>query len=134
MPKRRPMDTLRRLGRRIRARRLKLTRTKVLVAKMAEISTQQLTLYEEGQGHPPAITLLRIAHALGTSTSTLLGEDAWAGSDDLDGILKLYTDPAIGAVTRHMQDMTKDDRQSLQVVAAAFAQRHKAPDRVEVMT
>lgn len=135
MPRRRPMDLLRRLGRRIRARRLKLARTKVRIAKHAEISVQQLDVYERGFGHPPAVTLHRIAMALSTTTSHLLGEDTDAFHvEQFDEIAKLYTDPAIGQVTRYMQDMDKADQQSLKVIAAAFAERKKAPvERAEVM-
>jgi transcriptional regulator with XRE-family HTH domain len=68
------MDFLRRLGRRIRARRLHLGRTRKIVAEAAEISVTQLVLYESGQGHPPAFTLHRIARTLGTTSSGLLGD------------------------------------------------------------
>jgi hypothetical protein len=49
MPKHRPMEALRRLGARMRSRRLHLGRTREMVAKSAEISVTQLVLYESGQ-------------------------------------------------------------------------------------
>ena len=134
MPKRRPMEFLRRLGRRIRARRLHLNRACELVANSAEISRTQLSMYESGQGHPPAATLHRIARALGTSSSALLGEDIGDETrEQFDVLVRIYADPMIGAVTRYMQDMTVDERKSVQLVAAAFAGRPKPPEKVEVM-
>src|SRR5215467_2854308 len=128
MPKRRPMDFLRRLGRRIRARRLHLGYTRKFVAEGAEISVTQLVLYESGQCHPPAATLHRIARTLETSTSALLGEMPVDNGEQIDELVQLYTHPVVGAVVRHMQSMSKDDCKSLQIMAAAFANRgNRAP-------
>jgi transcriptional regulator with XRE-family HTH domain len=136
MPKRRPMAFLRRLGARIRARRLYVNRTRALIAQGAEISVTQLVLYETGQGHPPAATLHRIATVLGTSSSALLGEDDFSEQtrQQFDVLVKIYADPMIGAVTRYMQDMTVDERKSVQLVAAALAGRPRPVQKVEVMT
>jgi transcriptional regulator with XRE-family HTH domain len=134
MPRRRPMQFLRKLGTRIRARRLHVGRTRNVVANQAEISVTQLVLYENGQGHPPAATLHRIALSLGTSSSSLMGEDIGdATREQFDILVKIYADPMIGAVTRYMQDMTVDERKSVQTIAAAFAKRARPPDKVEVM-
>lgn len=130
------MQFLRKLGNRIRARRLHLNRTRNLVANGAEISVTQLALYESGQGHPPAATLHRIAVILGTSSSALLGEDDFSEETkhQFDILVRIYADPMIGAVTRYMQDMTVDERKSVQTVAAAFAARKRPVEKVEVMT
>jgi transcriptional regulator with XRE-family HTH domain len=134
MPKRRPRDFLNRLGRRIRARRLHLGRTGLLVAKGAEISTSQYWLYENGQGHPPAATLHRIAHVLGTTTSALLGETmAESSNEQFDVLIRLYADPFIGQVTRYMQDMTVDERQTVQTIAGAILSRKRPVETVKVM-
>lgn len=133
MPKRRPMAFLRKLGTRIRARRLHIGRTRVLVAQSAEISVTQLVLYENGQGHPPAATLHRIAIVLGTSSSALLGEDIGDETrEQFDVLVRIYADPMIGAVTRYMQDMSVEQRKSVQLVAAALASRPPV-QKVEVM-
>jgi transcriptional regulator with XRE-family HTH domain len=136
MPKRRPMAFLRKLGTRMRARRLHVGRTRAIVAGQAEISVTQLSLYESGEGHPPAATLHRIAVALGTSSSALLGEDNLSDEtrQQFDILVRIYADPMIGAVTRYMQDMTVEERKSVQTIAAAFAKRVRAPEMVEVMT
>jgi transcriptional regulator with XRE-family HTH domain len=126
MPKRRPMDFLRRLGRRMRARRLHLGRARKFVAEAAEISVTQLSLYEAGQGHPPAATLHRIALTLGTTTSALLGETMAENAEQVDEMMQIYTHPVVGAVIRHLQDMAKDDQKTLQIIAAAFAHRANA--------
>jgi transcriptional regulator with XRE-family HTH domain len=106
------------------------------VAGQAEISVTQLSLYESGEGHPPAATLHRIAVALGTSSSALLGEDNLSDEtrQQFDILVRIYADPMIGAVTRYMQDMTVEERKSVQTIAAAFAKRVRVPEKVEVMT
>jgi len=137
MPKRRPMELLRKLGRRMKARRIHIGRTQPQVAAAAEISKVQYGLYERGEGHPPAATLHRIALALNTTTSALLGEreDGFDGrGEQFDLLSKLYTHPTIGTVTRAMQDMSKEDRARLQLIAVAFAERHRNPSRAKVMT
>lgn len=129
------MDFLRRLGARMRARRLVLGRERKIVATGAEISVAQLAMYESGQGHPPAATLFRIARALGISSSALLGETRYEDEEreQVDSMMQSYADPVIGAVLRYMQDMTPSDRKSVQLVAASFAGRVRAPEQVEVM-
>jgi len=128
------MDALRRLGSRIRARRLHLNRPCGIVAKGAEISINQLALYETGQGHPPAFTLHRIAVMLGTTSSALLGEVGMKHDEEaVDSMMKILSHPIVGTVVRYMQDMRPEDRHSLQVIAQAFASRTKPLDRVEVM-
>lgn len=129
------MAFLRKLGTRMRARRLHLNRTREVVATGAEISVTQLSLYEQGQGHPPAATLHRIAQMLGTSSSALLGEDDFSEDtrQQFDILVRIYADPMIGAVTRYMQDMTVEERKSVQLVAAALAGRLRPVEKVEVM-
>jgi transcriptional regulator with XRE-family HTH domain len=132
--RRRPVEYLRQMGRRIRTRRLHLGRTIVATAKAAEISAGQFKLYETGQGHPPAATLHRIAMALGTTSSKLLGEkehDFPVSDQVIDDMMKLYGHPTIGAVTRYMQDMSKQDRLTLQVIARALANRRKPVETAE---
>jgi transcriptional regulator with XRE-family HTH domain len=135
MPKRRPMDFLRKIGNRIRSRRLHRGLTQRHVAKQAEIATATYALYENGQGHPPAATLHRIAMALGTNTSKLLGEhERHEGNQLFDDLAKLYNHPTIGEVTRSMQDMSPQDRQTLQVIAKALAARQlRRPEKAPVM-
>lgn len=129
------MEFLRRLGARMRARRLKLGRTRLIVARGAEISVTQLVAYESGQGHPPAATLHRLALVLGTSSSTLLGETDMRddSAEHYDSLVKLYADPAVGAVVRHMQDMAPEDKKALQSIAAAIKNRARTVETVEVM-
>jgi hypothetical protein len=91
----------------------------------AEISVTQLSLYESGQGHPPAATLHRIAMTLGTSTSALLGETMAENVEQVEEMMQIFAHPQIGAVLRYMQEMAPEDRKSLQIVASAFAGRHK---------
>ena len=135
MPKRRPLPFLKRLGARMRARRLEVNRSTETVARMVEISTQQLWNYESGTGHPPAATLHRIAMALGTSSSDLLGEtipDTMAGQ--FDALARLYNDPMIGAVTREMQEMTVVQRRMVQALTATVrAAMPKPAQTAEVM-
>jgi transcriptional regulator with XRE-family HTH domain len=134
MPRRRPMDFLKRLGRRLRARRLVLNRTRGLVARGAEISTAQLSMYESGLGHPPAATLHRLAVVLGTTSSALLGETmADLANETFDTMARLYNDPFIGSVTRTMQEMTVAERKSLAVIATAMKNMPKPAERVEPM-
>jgi transcriptional regulator with XRE-family HTH domain len=114
------------------ASRLHLGRTREIVAKSVEISVTQLVLYESGQGHPPALTLHQIARTLGTSTSALLGETMAENPEQVDEMMTIFSHPQIGAVLRYMQDMTKEERKTLQVIASAFANRAKPAETVEV--
>jgi transcriptional regulator with XRE-family HTH domain len=125
MPKFRAMEDLRRLGARIRARRLHLGQTRETVAVGAGISIQQLAIYERGEGHAPVLTLNRIARTLETSTSALLGETMVDNAEQIDELLKIHTHPVVGSVIRSMRAMTREDRKSLQIVASAFAHRSK---------
>ena len=133
MPRKRPMAILRRLGIRIRTRRKAIGRTMEEVAKTAGISSQQLNMYETGQGHPPVGTWMRIADALGTTAGTLLGEREKGDTYEVDLLMKLYNDRYIGGVTRYMQDMSLADRKLVHVLIAAMANRPKAPERAEIM-
>jgi transcriptional regulator with XRE-family HTH domain len=125
MPKQRPMKALKGLGQQIRARRLHLGRTREAVAKAADISVTMLVQYESGQGHPPAFTLHRLALALDTSTSTLLGETIDENAEQVDEMMQIYAHPLVGAVVGYMRDMSKQDRQSLKIIASAFATRQR---------
>jgi transcriptional regulator with XRE-family HTH domain len=131
MPKRRPMESLRRLGRRIRSRRVHLGLARDVVARGADISVSQLVVYESGQGHPPAFTLHRIAVVLGTSTSALLGETAVDDAARIDEMMQIYAHPIVGAVVRDLCGMSKQDRQSLKIIAGAFAARHRNGSSVD---
>ena len=123
------------MGNRMRSRRLQLKRQRGIVAQNAEISVPQLARYEAGEGHPPAATLHRIALALGTSSSALMGETRYEDDEreQVETMMASIADPVFGAVLAHMQNMTDDDRQSLQAVARTFANRPKAPETAEVM-
>jgi transcriptional regulator with XRE-family HTH domain len=125
MPKHRPMKALKGLGQQIRARRLHLGHSRETVAKAAGISTTQLVQYESGQGHPPAFTLHRIAFALGTSTSELLTETTTDKGEQVQEMMQIYAHPLVGAVVGYMRDMSKQDRQSLKIIASAFATRQR---------
>ena len=136
MPRKRPMAILRRLGIRIRTRRKAIGRTMEEVAKTAGISSQQLNMYETGQGHPPVGTWMRIADALGTTAGTLLGEREKGDTYEVDLLMKLYNDRYIGGVTRYMQDMSLADRKLVHVLSSAMANRPKdqqPPERADVM-
>lgn len=129
MPRHRPMEGLRQLGRRIKARRLHRGMTQVDLARAVRLSVAGVARYEAGEGHPPALRLHQIAAALNTTVSSLLGEYRSRGRRDedsqiFDDLAKLYAHPTIGTVTRYMQDMTKEDRLTLQVLAAALAKRN----------
>jgi len=105
-----------------------------MVASGAEISVTQLALYESGQGHPPAATLHRIAVVLGMTSSALLGETMNDdGAEMVNEMMKVYTHPQVGSVIRHMQDMTPQHRQSLMLIASAFASKAKPAETVETM-
>lgn len=134
MPRYRPAPLLKRLGSRIRARRHYVGRTQKYVAESCGISEQMLLRYETGTGHPPAGTLQRLALALGTTSSSLLGETLTdTANEELAHFTALYAHPTIGAVVRYMQDMTAPNRASLQTIAAALAGRPKPVDKVEIM-
>ena len=113
MPKQRPAAALTRLGRRIRARRYYLQLPFKYFADEVKLSTSMLNAYEAGRGHPPALTLLRIAKALGTSTSDLLAERTKGNSDDVNFAVALFADPAISAMARAMLHMNPDDRNAV---------------------
>jgi transcriptional regulator with XRE-family HTH domain len=134
MPKRRPQQFLKRLGLRLRARRIEVDRPAAVVARLVEISVAQLNKYENGVGHAPAATLHRLAITLGTSSSALLGETMpEAANKSLDAMLKLYADVEIGTVMRHMEDMDRADRMLVKRFAARIARQPKPPETVEVM-
>jgi transcriptional regulator with XRE-family HTH domain len=134
MPKRRPREFLNRLGRRLKARRVELDRTRWIVAKGAEISTTQLSMYESGMGHPPAATLHRLAVMLGTTCSELMGERTPDDrNEQFDVLVRLYNDPFIGSVTRYMQEMTVTERKYLAACAAAIRNMPKPAQTVAVM-
>lgn len=46
-------------------------------------------------------------------------------AEQVDEMMKIFAHPQIGMVLRYMQDMSKDERKSLQVIASAFANRAK---------
>jgi transcriptional regulator with XRE-family HTH domain len=136
MPKQRDRQWIIRLGKRLRIRRQHLGRTRPVMAKAIGISVNMLARYEQGEAHPSAYILHRMAYLLGTTSSNLLGEDSMhASSSDVDEAVRLLADVHIGAVVRHMRDMPLTDRQSLHAIAATFKSRaHTAPQQVEVMS
>jgi transcriptional regulator with XRE-family HTH domain len=119
MPRQHPAAALRKLGRRIRARRYFLQLPFAYFAKQVRLSTSMLNAYEAGRAQPPCMTLLRIAAALGTSTSDLLGERDKDNSEDLDFMIGLFADPSIHAVAMAMLRMDDDTRQELAMRVAA---------------
>jgi len=134
MPRLRPRAFLKSLGSRIRARRLYLGRNRIEAAQQIGISVQQLTMYESGEGHPPAATLHRIASSLGVSSSSLLGEDLPGNAEQIESMTALYADPAVGAVIRYMHAMSQEHRKSLHAIAAALSARSQsAIQTAEVM-
>jgi transcriptional regulator with XRE-family HTH domain len=105
-----------------------------MVAASCEISVQQLTLYENGNGNPPAATLHRIAFALGTTSSSLMGETMSDPiRDQFDEFAALYSDPYIGDVTRIMQEMPADTRKQVRFLVGTIARMPKPPQTAEVM-
>jgi transcriptional regulator with XRE-family HTH domain len=120
----RPLEFLKKTGNRIRSRRLHCGMPQREAAKQAGISISTYVNYENGHGHPPAATLHRIAKALGTNSSKLMGEHEREDVHQVfDDISELYSHPTIGAVTRYMQCMSSQDLLTLQVIAAALAHR-----------
>jgi transcriptional regulator with XRE-family HTH domain len=121
------------LGDRIRARRQFVNRTGEYVAREVGVTKATLSLYELGKSPPTVMGLFRIAKCLGTSVSELLGEKiSQERLDQHDVLTRLYADPFIGAVTRHMQDMTVEQRRAVLVITAALRTKAK-PETVEVM-
>jgi hypothetical protein len=53
-------------------------------------------------------------------------------AEQVDEMMQVFAHPQIGAVLRYMQDMTVEQRRSLQVIASAFANRAKPAETVEV--
>jgi len=119
MPKQRPEAALAKLGRRIRARRYFLQLPLGYFAREVRLSTSMLNAYEAGRGHPPAMTLLRIAKALGTSVSDLLAERSKANHEDIDFMIGLFAEPSIHAVAMAMLQMEPAERQTLAMQVAA---------------
>lgn len=64
------------VGERIRAARANTTHTQLSLALAAGVSPQTIWRYEHGETVPDAETVQRIAHVLGVSTASLLGEAA----------------------------------------------------------
>jgi transcriptional regulator with XRE-family HTH domain len=114
MPRRRYVPLMERLGARIRARREFVCRDLGYVAKEIEISKQQLSRYELGLSQPPVGVLHRIAGCLGTTMSDLAGEGRNTEmQEQFDTMIRIYNDPFIGGVTRHMQDMPVQQRRDV---------------------
>jgi transcriptional regulator with XRE-family HTH domain len=120
------MAELKSLGQRIRIRRQELGFTREAVAKAAEISIQQLAIYEKALGHAPACTLQRIARALDTSTSVLLGEPVNEYATQVEELLlQVYRHPDVNDVVLSMRAMDRADLRSMKIIAKAFAARQR---------
>jgi hypothetical protein len=57
--------------------------------------------------------------------SARLGETMAENAEQVEEMMQIYGHPIVGAVIRYMCDMSKQDLQSLKIIAAAFAGRHK---------
>lgn len=110
MPKISPSDALARLGNRLRARRLFLQLPSAWTAQQMKLHRNQLGEYERGTSHPPALTLLRMAKVLGTTTSDLLAERNKFHADDVERAIYLFADPAINEVANSMARMDSANR------------------------
>lgn len=114
MPKLRPAEALERLGHRLRARRVFLQLPLSHTAEEMQLTKGVLLQYELGRGHPPCLTLLRMAKVLGTTTSMLLIERDWPrGGEDVDRAVELCADPAIYEVASAMRRMDAANRQAV---------------------
>jgi transcriptional regulator with XRE-family HTH domain len=123
MPRTRPLAALERLGTRLRARRLFLQLPLAYTAHEMALSKNMLCDYEHGRGHPPALTLLRIAKVLGTSTSDLLAERNKFHAEDVDRAVRLFADPAIHEVADSMSRMDSASRHAI-VLGVRKMERH----------
>jgi transcriptional regulator with XRE-family HTH domain len=65
------------LGRRIRRRRRHLDLSQESLAERAGIHRTQITLYETGERMPLAVTLVKLAAALGVSVDQLIEGIEW---------------------------------------------------------
>jgi transcriptional regulator with XRE-family HTH domain len=136
MPKVRPKEFLRRLGDRIRVRRLYLGMTRAGLGTKVGVSGQQLERYECGAGHPPAATLHRIAAALGVSSSSLLGETIKEDrADEIAAMHVALADPLLGGVLRNMLRLPMAQRELLHATTVGLLkQLPETVHKVEVMT
>jgi transcriptional regulator with XRE-family HTH domain len=123
------------MGDRIRAQRLYINRPCVVAAQQIGVSKQMLDRYERGLGNPPATTLSRIALALGTSSSALLGERDPQGArgDEIAAMTAVLADPLIGAIVRIVVGLPDDRRELARVMIAGLVVKSRPVERVEVM-
>ena len=121
MPKEQQAEALVKLGRRIRARRYFLQLPLGYFARETRLSTSMLNAYEAGRNHPPAMTLKRIAKALGTTTSDLLAERGKVNTEDVEFAVSLFAEPSIYAMAMAMLRMKPSDRQDVAHQIAASA-------------
>ena len=80
------------IGARLRTRRRQLGLSQSDLADGLGVSFQQVQKYERGANRVAASTLLTAAHALGTSISWLVGEEA-SGRDDDDDVFRALSRP-----------------------------------------
>jgi transcriptional regulator with XRE-family HTH domain len=110
MPKVRQPEALTRLGQRLRARRLFLQLPLRYAAEQMKLSESVLLEYERGRGHPPALTLSRMAKVLGTDTSDLLGERRKKNREDIERAIALFAEPQIFEVANLMSRLAPNAR------------------------
>jgi len=80
------------IGARMRTRRRQLGLSQSDLAERLGVSFQQVQKYERGANRVAASTLLAAAHALGTTISWLVGEEA-SGRDDDEDVFRALARP-----------------------------------------
>ena len=112
-----PID--RKIGARIRARRLEIGMSQETLASKLGITFQQVQKYEKGVNRVAAPTLLDLAEALSVSVIALLpqarGEDGYSARED----------PEIAAFLPLISDLNADGKRVLASIARALAKDSK---------
>jgi transcriptional regulator with XRE-family HTH domain len=80
------------IGARMRTRRRQLSLSQSDLADKLGVSFQQVQKYERGANRVAASTLVAASHALGTSVSWLVGEEA-SGRDDDEDVFRALARP-----------------------------------------
>ena len=115
MPRIQDDDFSVKLGNRILARRNWLELSQRALAKRVGVSAPQLQKYEWGEDHPRALTVVKLATALGMTAAELLGESK-RGPDSqahLDELAALLSDPTFGAIIRRLRALDQDARERI---------------------
>jgi len=108
------------VGHRIRSRRLLLDLKQVELGRLVQVTINQIKKYEKGQDVPSALTLLRVARALETTTDFLLGRDAREVALAGESEAAFFSDRTVSAINRRLRGMSKEGRQRIHAMVVAF--------------